>query len=173
MKNLGSYVFLAFVVLIIIIGLIKKINVYECFIDGAKSGIKTAVNILPAFIAIFIAISVFKSSGLMGYLCALISPLCEALGFPEEVLPLCIISPVSGSGSLAVFESILSQYGPDSFEGRVASVISGSTETTFYAIAVYYSAIGIKKTRHTVFCSLCADFTSYLMASLFVKLFFY
>ena len=173
MNNLGSYVFIAFFVAVLLTGLIKKENVYELFIDGAKSGIKTAASILPTFIAIFIAVSVLKSSGLMEMLCNFIAPAAERLGFPKEVLPICLLSPVSGSGSIAVFEQVIKQYGADSFVGRVASVISGSTETTFYAIAVYYGAVGIKKTRHTVFWSLCADFTSFLLASVFVKLFFY
>ncbi|MGN0560452.1 MAG: spore maturation protein, partial [Candidatus Fimenecus sp.] len=101
-----------------------------------------------------------------------LSPIFEKLHYPAEVLPLCLLSPISGSGSLSAFQTILETYGADSNIGRVASVIAGSTETTFYAIAVYYGAVGIKKTRHTAFAALCADCTSFVLAALFVRLFF-
>lgn len=173
MNSIGAYVFVIFIFIIIIYGLTKHVDVYDCFITGAKSGIKSAISILPALVTIFVAISIFKSSGLLTYVCEKLSFVTEMLGFPKEVLPICFLSPISGSGALTVYENVISEYGPDSFIGRVASVISGSTETTFYAITVYYGAIGIKKTRHTVLCSLCADFTSFLLASVFTKLFFY
>lgn len=173
MNNIGAYIFIGFIMIIIISGAIKHIDVYDCFINGAKSGISTAVNLLPALVTIFVAVSVFRSSGLLELVCDNLSGITDKMGFPKEVLPLCFLSPISGSGSLVAFEDIISKYGPDSFQGRVAAVLSGSTETTFYAISVYFGAISVKKTRHTVFCSLCADFTSYLLASIFVKLFFY
>lgn len=173
MNNLGSYFLLVFISSVILFALFKRVKVFDCFTEGAKDGIKTALSILPSMIALVVAVNMLSSSGVLSFLSTCLSPVAEFLGIPKDLVPLCLISPISGSGSLAVFENILENFGPDSYIGRVASVISGSTETTFYAIAIYFGAIGIKKTRHTVIASLCADTTSFLLAALFVKLFFY
>lgn len=173
MNDLGPAVLLLFICLVLIFGLSKKTRVFECFTQGAADGLQTAKSVFPSILALVFAVGLLRSSGVLELLCSLLRPIAEKLGFPSELLPLCLISPISGSGSLAMFESLLRQYGADSFIGRAASVIAGSTETTFYAIAVYYGAAGIKKIRHTVFASLCADFTSFILAVLTVRLFFY
>ena len=159
-----------FIALIMIIGLIKRVDVFGEFTEGAKENLKAAFDVLPALIALMTAIGMFKASGALEVISEAISPLTGFLGFPEECIPLAIIRPVSGSGALAVFESILNDVSPDSFAGRVASVIIGSTETTFYTIAVYYGITNVKKTRHAVASSLTADFTGFIISALTVRL---
>ena len=119
------------------------------------------------------AVSMLSASGALDLFSHFISPAAKALGLPPEVMPLALLRPVSGSGSTALLTQIFSDYGPDSFIGRVASVMMGSTETTFYAIAVYFGAIGVKKTRHTIPAALAADFTGYLASVWAVRWFFH
>ncbi|MGN0519184.1 MAG: spore maturation protein [Candidatus Fimenecus sp.] len=172
MNEFGNYVLLFFLGAVLLAGILRKIPVFDAFLDGAKGGIETAVKLLPSLLALLFAVNLLTASGIMEQFVAVLSPIFEKLHYPAEVLPLCLLSPISGSGSLSAFQTILTSYGADSYIGRVASVIAGSTETTFYAIAVYYGAVGIKKTRHTAFAALCADCTSFVLAALFVRLFF-
>lgn len=167
-----DYIIPLFIGLIIIYGCIKKVDIFDEFLSGARENLKTGVDILPSLIAMITAIGMFKASGAMELLAKAMSPVTEFLGFPSECLPLAIMRPVSGSGALAVFETILSEVHPDSFAGRVASVILGSTETTFYTIAVYYGAASIKNTRHTLVSALSADFTGFIVSVLTVRLIF-
>ncbi|MBR5441744.1 MAG: spore maturation protein [Clostridia bacterium] len=154
-------------------GLFKGIDVFSTFLEGAKSGFKIVLGIAPSLIALIVAIEMLKSSGALDMLCSFTAPVTRLLGIPEPLTPLTILSPISGSGSLGMFESILKDNSPDSFIGRVASVMMGSTETTFYTTTVYYGSVGIKKTRHTLPAALCADFTSFILSPRIVKLFFY
>lgn len=160
------------VVIIIMSGVAKGIDVFDCFINGAKQGIETIVSLLPVLTGLVIAVAMFNASGGINICTKLLSPLFSLIGIPEEVIPLCILSPVSGSGSLTVYESIINSYGPDSLAGRVASVIAGSTETTFYAVAVYLGSVGIKKSGAVIPCALIGDTVSFISASLVVKYFF-
>ncbi len=170
--NFVSLILPLTVVFIVIFGFVKKINVFDCFVNGAKQGIETVISLLPVLTGLVVAISMFTSSGAVNLCTKLLSPLFSFVGIPEEVIPLCILSPVSGSGSLTVFESIINTYGPDSVAGRVASVIAGSTETTFYAVAVYLGSVGIKKSGTVIPCALLGDIVSFISASLAVKYFF-
>lgn len=172
MRDLGNYILLLFIVAVLTAGVCKKVPVFDAFLQGAKGGIENALRILPSLLALLFAVNLLVASGIMEFITTHLAPLFEKIQYPVEVLPLCLLSPVSGSGALSAFQTLLSQYGADSYIGRVASVIAGSTETTFYAIAVYYGAVGIKKIRHTAFAALCADCTSFLLAALFVRLFF-
>lgn len=156
--------------LIIIIGLLKGVDIFNEFIKGAWDNIKIGVKILPALIGLMLCINMFNASGALEMISNFIKPLTDFLGFPSECLPLAMIRPVSGSGALAIFENILTENGPDNYIGRVASVILGSTETTFYTIAVYYGVTKIKKTRQTVLASLSADFTGFVFSALIVRL---
>ena len=167
---MSSYVIPVFIAVIMVIGLAKKVDVFGEFVEGAKENLRSAFEILPALIALMTAIGMFKASGGLDVLSELISPLTEFLGFPRECIPLALIRPVSGSGALAVFESILTDVSPDSFPGRVASVIIGSTETTFYTVAVYYGITKVKKTRHAIASSLTADLTGFILSALTVRL---
>ena len=172
MKALSDYILPVIVVMIIIHGAFKGVDVFNVFIDGAKSGFKTVFNIIPSLIALLLSINMLKASGGLDVLLSLLSPVGDFLEIPRDVIPLTILSPISGSGSLGIYESILKSFGPDSFIGRCASVMMGSTETTFYTLALYYGSIGVKKTRHTVPSALCADFTSFILSPRFVKIFF-
>ncbi len=157
---------------ILIFGLIKRVNVFDTFLQGAKEGLNTAVSILPALVALMVAVTMFKASGALDILTYSLAPLTDRLGVPQETLPLALLRPISGSGALAMLESLLAEYGPDSLIGRAACVMQGSTETTFYTIAVYYGAVGIKNTRHTVLAASAADFTGMVMSCVAVRLCF-
>lgn len=172
MNNLGTYVLLLFISGILLFALIRRTAIFDCFLEGAKDGMQNAISILPALIALLFAVKLLTASGITEALTHILSPLLKKIGFPAEVLPLCILSPLSGSGSLSAFQDILATFGADSYIGRVASVIAGATETTFYAVTVYYGAIGVKKIRHTIAAALCADISGFIFASLFVRLFF-
>lgn len=162
-----------FIALIMAAGLIKRVDVFSEFTDGARENLKSAFDVLPALIALMTAIGMFKASGGLEIISSAIAPITEFLGFPKECIPLALIRPVSGSGALAVFESILTEVSPDSFAGRVASVVIGSTETTFYTIAVYYGITKVKKTRHAIASSLTADLTGFILSALTVRLILY
>lgn len=155
---------------VILYGLYKKLPVFEIFLKGAKKALSQTAELLPALSALCLMVSMLSASGVLRLAENLLSPICTVTGVPREVLPLCIISPLSGSGSLTVLEGIFSEFSPDSYIGRTASVIAGASETTFYAVAVYYGSIGITKTRHTVPAALTADITTYIAAAFFCRL---
>lgn len=147
-----------FIVLAIpLYGMFKKVKVYEAFTEGAKEGFHTAVNIIPFLVGILVAIGAFRASGGMDILTNLLSPITEAFGMPGEVVPMALMKPLSGGGASGLMNDLFTTYGPDSLIGRMASIMAGSTETTFYVLAVYFGAIGIKKTRHAVPAGLIAD----------------
>lgn len=171
--NVTDFIIPVIIASIMLFGLIKKVDVFNEFIEGAKENLKIGVQILPALIALMTAVGMFKVSGALESLTMLLAPVTSLLGFPSECVPLALIRPISGSGALAVYESILSENHPDGFVGRVASVLLGSTETTFYTIAVYYSVTKIKKIRHTIVASLAADITGFVVSALAVNLYFY
>ncbi len=160
------------IVLFIVFGLVKKVGVFDAFLCGAKEGLKTACSIAPTLIGLITAVTMLKASSAIDMLTELITPVASRLGFPAEIVPVALLRPVSGSGSTALIVNIFDTLGPDSFAGRIVSVMAGSTETTFYAIAVYYSAVGVKKTRHTLLAGLSADFTAMVMSVLTVRLFY-
>lgn len=170
--RLTDWIIPAVTVIVIIFGLKSKVDIFCEFTAGAKENLKVCADILPTLIALITAVGMFKASGAMELLTEFSSGFFDKLGFPAQCLPLALIRPISGSGALAVFESILSENHPDSFAGRAASVMLGSTETTFYTIAVYYGAVGIKKTRHTLPAALAGDMTGFIVSVLTVNIFF-
>ncbi len=160
----------------IIAGALKKVNVYEAFIDGAKEGFPTAIKIIPYLIAILVAIGVFRASGAMDMLIQGFVWTFNTLGINAdfvEALPTALMKPLSGSGARGMMVDVMKTHGADSFVGRVASTIQGATDTTFYIIAVYFGSVGIKKTRHAVKCGLIADFTGVIAAIIMAYLFFH
>ncbi len=161
------------IALIISAALMRGVKVYDAFLDGAVEGLRTAVKIAAPLVALISAISMLRASGALELICHGLSPLAKLISFPEEVLPLALLRPVSGSASLAVLKDILQENGPDGFVGRVASVISGSTETTFYTLAVYFGSIGIKNARHTVKAALVADIFGMIFGAVVVRLLLY
>lgn len=153
-------------------GLYKRVPVYESFVEGAKEGFQVAVRIIPYLVAILFAIGMFRASGAMDFLVAALDPVLSLLGFPAEVLPMAIIRPLTGSGSAALVADMISQYGEDSILVKMAAVMFGSTETTFYVIAVYFGAINIKKTRHALAAGLTADVAAMIIAVWTVRMLF-
>lgn len=160
----------AVILLIILYAMLKKAPVFDLFAEGAKDGLKTSVKILPPLAGLLAAISMLRASGFFDALSAVISPITEFIGFPKELVPLALIRPVSGSASLAAVRDILQNYGADSFVGRCASVMMGSTETTFYTLAVYFGCVGITNSRYTVKAALLADLTGIVVSVFFVRL---
>ncbi len=162
------------VVLFLILGygVFKKVKIYESFVEGAKGGFEVAVKIIPFLVAILVAIGMFRASGAMDFFIKIISPLTNLIDMPAEALPVAIMRPLSGSGSLGLVTEIMKTHGPDSFLGRLVSTMYGSTETTFYVLAVYFGSVGIKKTRHAVPTGLLADAAGMIGALLICKLIF-
>lgn len=170
LDRIGSYILPLMVVGIVIFGLIKKVKVFDCFMKGAKKGLFTVYELLPSITGLVLAVTMLKESGAMDILSSFLSPITSFFGVPDEITPMALLSPISGGGSLTLFESVLKTHGPDSFIGQVASVVMGSTDTTLYAVTVYYSAVGIKNTRHTLMAGLTADFMSLVLSALFVRM---
>lgn len=152
------------ILLIIVYGVIEKNKVYDTFLEGAKEGIQVVVNIFPTLIGIFLAVGALRSSGVIELIVNIIKPIIQMLQIPAEIMPLALLRPISGSASMAVATDIISQYGVDSTIGLIASTIMGSTETTFYTIALYTSAVGIKKIRFVLIAALIADITGMLIS---------
>lgn len=152
----------AIILLIIIYGVKEKNKVYDNFLEGAKEGLQIVYNIFPTLIGIFLAIGVLRASGIIDLIVKMLSPILTLLKIPAEIMPLAMLRPISGSASMAVATDIISQYGVDSTIGLIASTIMGSTETTFYTIALYTSAVGIKKTRYVLKAALLADLVGML-----------
>jgi spore maturation protein B len=151
-------------VLIPLYGLFKRVPVYESFVEGAREGFQVAVRIIPYLVAILFAIGMFRASGAMDFLVAALEPVLRPIGFPGEVLPMAIIRPLTGSGSAGLVVDMINQYGEDSIYVKMAAVMFGSTETTFYVIAVYFGAVNIKKVRHALAAGLTADIAAMIIA---------
>ena len=147
----------------------RRVDVYDALTAGASEGLTVLLRIVPSLIALLTAVYMFRASGAMEYLGALLAPALERVGIPPEVAPLLFIRPISGSGALAVGSELMATYGPDSYIGRVAAVMLGSSETTFYTIAVYFGSVGIVKTRYTIPASLCADAVMFLTSAAAVR----
>lgn len=152
------------IILLASYGLYKKLPVFTIFCEGAKKALKQTADLLPALTALTVSVSMLISSGASEILTGIFSPLCRLTGFPEEVLPLCFISPVSGSAAISVLENIFRTCSPDSPAGQLASIIAGASETTFYAVAVYFGSAGITKIRYTIPAALTADIANYTAA---------
>ena len=146
------------------LGFARKVNVYDCFVEGAKEGLQSVVRILAPLVGLTVAVSMFRAGGALELLEKLLAPVLEKLRLPAEVLPLALLRPISGSASTAIVTDIFRTSGPDSPAGKIASVMMGSTETTFYTIAVYFGAVGVKNTRHTLPSALTADAVGILLA---------
>ena len=153
-------------ILILLYGMVRRVDCFSSFREGAKEGIETCIQIIPPMVGLMVAISVFRASGVMDMLISVFLPVTRHIGIPESVLPLALLRPVSGSASLALLEDIFQTEGPDSLAGRMASVMMGSTETIFYTIAIYLSAIGVKKTSYIVPVALICSFLGFVLAFL-------
>ena len=162
----------ALLFLIPVAGIVKKVKVYECFVDGAKEGFNVAIRIIPYLVAILFAIGMFRASGAMDLFVKIISPLTNLIGMPAETRPEAIMRPLTGRGALALATELMKTHGPDSLIGRIVSTMYGSTETTFYVLAVYYGSVGIKRIRHSLAVGLVADAAGLIVAVLICRLIF-
>ena len=153
-------------------GWVRQVAIYDSLVEGAKEGFQVALRIIPFLVAILVLIGMFRTSGALDVLVGFLTPLTALVGMPAEVLPLAVLRPFSGSGSFALAAEAMQAHGPDSLIGYMSGTFTGSTETTFYTLAVYYGAIGIRKTRHTVPACLTADITGILAATFIVNLLF-
>ncbi len=150
----------------------KKVKVYEVFTEGAKDGFTIAIKIIPYLVAILVAIGMFRASGALDVLLNLLSPALSVIGFPPENVLLALMRPLSGGGSFGLLSDLVETYGPDSLIAKIAATMFGSTETTFYVLAVYFGSVGIKKVRHALLAGLIADVVGIFSAVYICRLFF-
>ena len=167
-----KYILPVIFTIIIGYGMYKKINVFDSFLKGARQGVTSCISIIPALTGLITAVSMMRASGLLDFISELFTPVLDMVNFPADVLPLALLKSVSGSGSLAMIKDIFQTSGVDSPSGKLSSVMLGSSETTFYALAVYFGATKVKKTRYTVFAAIVADIMGIISAVLICKLFF-
>ncbi len=168
-----AYIIPIFILGAIVYGSIRKVRVYDSFITGAKDGLQVVIRIFPYLLAIFMAVKAFQASGAFDLIRQYGGPFLARFGVPPDIISLCLIKPLSGSASLAVFTDIVKSTGPDSMASRIAAVIVASAETTFYVIAVYLGAVSIKKTRYLVPVCLIADIAGMLFAVIVVRFLFH
>ena len=154
------------IVVIITYGIIDKKNIYDIFLEGAREGMETVIKIFPTLIGIFLAVGCLRSSGILNVIGKNLEFVTKLIGFPSEVLPLALLRPISGSASLGIATDIMKNYGVDSRIGLIAATIMGSTETTFYTIALYTSSIGVKKIRYVLAAALVADFVGMIASAI-------
>lgn len=147
-----------------LVGMIRGVKVYDVFIEGAKEGFQVAIRIIPFLVGILVAIGMFRASGAMDFLTGAFAPVLSAINFPAELFPLAVLRPLSGSGSLALTTDIIKQFGPDSLLARTAATMYGSSETMFYVLAVYFGAVGVKRTRHAIPSAVVGDIVAALVA---------
>lgn len=150
----------------------RQVDVYAALIHGAGEGLETLLRIVPALVGLLTAVSMLRASGALDLAARLLAPLLDQVGVPSELLPLMLVRPISGSAALGVGAELIGTYGPDSYLGRVAAVMLGSTETTFYTVAVYFGSVGVTRTRYALPAALCADLTGFLAAAWAVRLCF-
>lgn len=155
---------------ILLYGLCRGVDLYDALICGMKEGLRVCAGIFPAVLTMLVAVTMLRASGAVDMIAALLAPLVEPFGMPADCLPLALLRPFSGSGALAVGSSVMAQAGPDSTAGRVAAVMLGSSDTSFYTIAVYSAFLGLKDTRYTLKAALCADLTAFLLSGIAVRL---
>lgn len=161
-----------FILVILTLGIIKKIPIYEEFIDGAKDGFKVSITIIPYLIALIVAISMFRASGALNYITNWLSPLLTALQIPSDIMPIMLTRSLSGSATLGLFSEIASNHGTDAFITKLAAIMVGSSETTFYVLSVYFGSIGIKKFRYAIWTGIIADIIGIVLAILVARHFF-
>lgn len=171
MEQIGAAALPVLIAIILLFGWFRGVDVFDAFVSGAKEGIRSSFGILPTLIGLIIAVNMVRASGLLELVCGLAEPLATAAGVSPQLLPLALLRPISGSGSSAYTLSLLRSFGPDSETGRIASVLASSTETTFYAITVYFGACQCKKLQYTVPAALLGDLVAVVFSVLTIKTF--
>lgn len=159
----------ALLLLIPLLSLLRRLSLYHLFIAGAKEGLRTGINLAPYLVAMLVAVGLFRATGGIKLLTRLLAPVLRPFGLPAELIPLALVRPLSGSGALGILADLLASHGPDSALGRLASVVYGSTETTFYVLTVYLGAVGIRRPGHTWLAGLTADLVAFLTAVILLK----
>lgn len=172
MRTLTALAVPGLLVLAAVFAAARRVDVYAALCDGAAEGLRVLARIFPSLVGLLTAVAMLRASGALEALTELCAPALRALGIPPETAPLMLIRPLSGGGALAVGSELIRAYGPESTVGRVAAVMLGSTETTFYTVAVYFGAAGIRRTRHAIPAALAADLTGFAASALAVRLFF-
>lgn len=168
-----TYLIIPSIVLIIIFyGLYKKQDIYDLFLEGVKDGLKMTLKIFPTMLAMILAVDVLIKSNIIKDITSLLQPILNFLMFPKEVLPLAIMRPISGNASLMIMNDIFKSYGPDSYIGRIASVIQGSSDTTIYILGLYFSSIGIKKIKYSLIVGLLADLCAVILSIIVINIYF-
>ncbi|MEY8415438.1 spore maturation protein [Tissierella praeacuta] len=171
-EAISNYAIPLIIVGFLVFGMSKKVKVYESFTEGAKEGFTTAVRIIPFLVAMLVAIGVFRASGAMDLLTKALSPITNLIGMPGEILPMAFMRPLSGGGAEGIMTDLITTHGPESLIGRMAAVMMGSTETTFYVLSVYFGSVSVKKQRHALPVGLLADLAGLITAVLVTRLFF-
>lgn len=172
MQTISIWALPAIIILILTMGLLKKVPLYETFTDGAKDGFKVSVNIIPYLVAIIVGISMFRASGAIDVIGQIFAPLLAKFNIPADTIPIMIVRSLSGSAALGVFSDIANNLGPDDYATKLSAVMVGSSETTFYVLAVYFGAVGISKLRYALLVGLLADFIGIVAAVLVCNLVF-
>lgn len=172
MEGISKYAIPFILLAIPTYGVFKKVKVYESFTEGAKDGFTTAIKIIPYLVAMLVSIGIFRASGAMEILTSALSPITSKIGMPGETLPMALMRPLSGGGASGIMNSLFETHGPDSLIGRMSSIMMGSTETTFYVLAVYFGAVSVRKTRHALPAGLIADGIGIIVAVLVTNMMF-
>ncbi len=171
-NKLSNWFIPIFLLAVFLHGSYKKIPLYDTFIEGAREGFNLAVKLLPYVVGIYVAVSLFENSGAMDILLYPFRPVLKFLGVPEEVIPLMVVRPLSGPAALGITANLIEKYGPDSYIGRLASVIDGSTDTTLYILAVYFASVGVKNPRYSLPVGLTSDIAGFVTALLVCQIIF-
>lgn len=172
LTNIGNMLIPIVVLIIVVVAIIKKVNVYDDFVDGAKEGLGMGISIFPYLIGMIFGINILLKSGILDNVFIFLKPIFDFIRIPIEVIPMAIIRPISGNASFAVMIDIIKTYGVDSYLGRIASVMQGATDTTIYVISLYFGSIGIKNIRYALKAGLFADFITLIMSILLVSIVF-
>jgi len=170
MSTISSLAIPILILTVVLLGLINKVKIYDAFLEGAKKGLNSTVAIIPPIVGLLSAVYMFRASGAVDLICKALKPVVEIFHIPSEVLPLALLRPVSGSGSIAVLSDILKNYGCDGKIGTIASVLCGSSETTFYTLCVYFGAVGIKNIRYTAKAAVIADIAAVIISATVVNM---
>lgn len=172
MTTISNLIIPLLVLVVIIYGILKKINVYDVFVSGAKEGLEIGFSLFPCLLGMILGINILVKSNILDLIFGILKPIFTFLKVPVEILPLAFLRPISGSASLSVLSNLLATYGPDSFIGRLASTIQGSTDTTIYILTLYFGSIGIKKIRYALKAGLIADLFGIIVSIIIVSILF-
>ncbi|MBU5265372.1 spore maturation protein [Virgibacillus proomii] len=170
--SISTWIIPCFILLVLITAMIKKVPAYELFVEGGKEGVKMAFSLVPFLVGMIVAIAILRSSGALEAFIQLLAPILTLIGIPPEIIPLALIRPISGTAALGMTTELIHTYGPDSFIGRLASVMQGSTDTTLYILTVYFGAIGIKKMGYALKVGLLADVVGITASIIIVTILF-